>query len=179
MHNWKYNEKLSRNVIESTYTHLHGEYLSSYSDSEREALGCEADGEATESHKTHGTPLPGEEGRWFAEKNMASEESDTSTTLVRIGSQKYYPCKRLVQRMTPFISSRVIDLTIPSITPLYVEPSTGESLCSFINEIFFQRTSSVVSVNKYFPDLKIPSLTFNVTNDLETQYNYINLVFIQ
>ena len=176
MHNWKYNEKLSRNVIESTYTHLHGEYLSSYSDSEREALGCEADGEATESHKTHGTPLPGEEGRWFAEKNMASEESDTSTTLVRIGSQKYYPCKRLVQRMTPFISSRVIDLTIPSITPLYVEPSTGESLCSFINEIFFQRTSSVVSVNKYFPDLKIPSLTFNVTNDLETQYNYINLV---
>ena len=173
---WKYNEKLSKNVIESTYTHLYGEYLRAYSDDQKKALGCEVVGEATESHKNHGTPLPTEEKRMIAEKNIASIESNTSTTLVHVGSQEYYPCRKLVQRMTPFISSRVIDLTIPSITPLYVEPSTGESLCSFINEIFFQRTSTVISINKYFPDLKIPSLTFNITKDLETQYNYINLV---
>jgi hypothetical protein len=175
MYDWKYDDKLSKNVIQSTYTHLYGEYLRPYSDDQREALGCESDGVPTESHRTHDSIVPGEERRMIAKKNIAFDDSDTSTILEHVGSQINYPCKKLIQRMTPFISSRVIDLTIPSITPLYVEPSTGESLCSFINEIFFQRTSSVISINKYFPDLKIPSLTFSVTNDLETQYNYINL----
>lgn len=176
MFDWCYNSTLSKNVVESTYTYLYDEYLSSYSDDQREALGCEVDGEATQSHKNKGSSNPFEDRRMITEKNMATVESDTSTKLVHVRGQKNYPCRKLVQRMTPFVSSRVIDLTIPSITPLYVEPSTGESLCSFINDIFFQRTSSVISINKYFPDLEIPSLTFNVTNDLETQYNYINLV---
>lgn len=176
MRNWNYDGELSKNVIESSYTYLYDEFLNRSSDDERVVLGCEEDPEPTKNHHASSVAIiPGEGRRMIMEKHIVTQTSQTSTTLHHVSGQKYYPCKKLIARMDPFVTSRVIDLTIPSITPLYVDPSHGKSMCLFIHDLFYENVPSTIPIKTYFPDFPA-NLNFDVIKDLSNfSHNYIPL----
>jgi hypothetical protein len=165
---WTYDEKLDKNIFESTYSFIYRGYLKGSSEEERvNILGCEKNTDKTDDCK--GNALYSDPA--YTGKRLLINPNTGKCEQYK--NEKYYKCPNLIKRIDPLTTSRSIDLTIPAMGTLYNNDEKKNSISGFIQGIFFEDTSSF-NLRDYFHDFPI-DLNIDIDNELKDRYVYLNL----
>ena len=169
--NWKYDEDLPQNVINSTYTYLYNKYLRDMRPQARTALGCSQNAVSTGADLTSTK-------RVYKRKNVGTVDSIKADgrpeeIFALTPEQDYYNCDSLVKTVEPFVTSRALDLTIPSLGPIFTTSNIG--LSYLINSVFHEQVTNI-RVDDVLPDFPLTGLiTGNIDKNLDIQHCYLDL----
>jgi len=163
--NWSYDDKINQNVFEAGYTFLYQDYLLNSSKEDRELLGCKDKPEVPD--KCSGSASgPNDKRRLMMKRDGTCEDYRGET---------YYKCPKLVNRLDPFMTSRTLDLTIPSMGTLYnpVGTEREKSVAGLINRLFFGETT--INIRDYLVDFPVDLTINNIPQTVSSQHVYLNL----
>jgi len=163
--NWSYDDKINQNVFEAGYTFLYQDYLLNSSKEDRELLGCN-DKPGVPDKCSGSASGPNDKRRLMMKRDGTCEDYRGET---------YYKCPKLVNRLDPFMTSRTLDLTIPSMGTLYnpVGTERKKSVAGLINRLFFGETT--INIRDYLVDFPVDLTINNIPQTVSSQHVYLNL----